>query len=67
MPVEYMDDDNYYVYYLNKIYSVKKNKSIKEIEHKNTDIKTSNNISVLLFNKIDEKISRLQYNYKNIL
>ncbi len=55
MPVEYMDDDNYYVYYLNKIYSVKKNKSIKEIEHKNTDIKTSNNISVLLFNKIDEK------------
>lgn len=55
IPVYYMDDNNYYVLYLDKLLSVKKNNDIKLIDHKNSGEKISNSISVLLFDKIEDK------------
>ena len=43
-PIESMDKDNYYISFLNDIYKVKKDKSIKEIDSKNTKEKTSDHV-----------------------
>ena len=53
-PIESMDKDNYYISFLNDIYKVKKDKSIKEIDSKNTKEKTSDHISVLFYEFISD-------------
>lgn len=52
LPIEYMDNNNYYVYYLNNILSIKKSKNIMELSNLNSKNQSTNNISVLLYDKI---------------
>ena len=49
----YMDNDNYYVNYLGSLFSIKKNKSIKIVESKNSNDTNTNHISVLNYNSIE--------------
>ena len=56
-PIESMDKDNYYISFLNDIYKVKKDKSIKEIDSKNTKEKTSDHVSVLFYEFIQDTCS----------
>lgn len=51
-PILYMDKDNYYVSFLNDIFAIKKDKSIKEIDHDNTKDKASEYVSVLYYESI---------------
>lgn len=52
LPVEYMDDNYYYVSYLDYVLQVKKDKSSKLIEKQNTEIKETDYISVLHYDTI---------------
>ena len=52
LPILYMDKDNYYVNFLNNIFTIKKNKSIKEIDHENTKEKAADAVSVLYYESI---------------
>lgn len=53
--LDYIDNDNYYVNLFNKIYSIKKDKSIKEINNKNKNKeKETDHISVLFYENIEE-------------
>ena len=54
MPVYYMDDNYYYIKYLGKILGLKKDK-LNLVDNHNSDTKISEHISVLLFDKIEEK------------
>lgn len=54
LPVEYEDDQFYYVKCFNQILQVKKDKSIKEEEYQHTKEKTADHISVLFYNEIAE-------------
>lgn len=51
-PILYMDRDNYYISYLNNVFSIKKDSSIKEIKHKNTNDHEAKHVSVLHYEKI---------------
>ena len=51
-PIEYMDEDYYYISFLNSIFKVKKNKSIKEIKNNNTKEKSAEYISVLHYESV---------------
>ena len=53
-PIESMDKDNYYISFLNDIYKIKKDKSIKEIDSKNTKEKASDHVSVLFYEFIND-------------
>ena len=52
LPIEYMDDNYYYVSYLNYMFQVKKDDSVKVIEKQNTEIKETDYISVLHYDTI---------------
>ena len=52
LPILYMDKDNYYISFLNNSFSVKKDKSIKEVDNKNTDDKSNEYVSVLYYESI---------------
>ena len=52
-PILYMDSDNYYVYYLNSIFNIKKNKSIKTVDAKNSNETNASHISILNFDNIN--------------
>lgn len=52
LPIQYIDKDYYYVYFLNNLFQVKKSKSVVEIDNKNTEDKEAEYISVLHFNTI---------------
>ena len=52
LPVEYTDDTYYYVSYLDYIFQIKKEESIKIIEHQNTQEKEAEYISVLHYDTI---------------
>lgn len=54
IPIEAMDNDNYYISFLNETYTVKKDKSIKEIKNKNTKEKVANHVSVLFYEFIND-------------
>ena len=54
LPIEYMDKDNYYVYFLNNIFGIKKDKSIKEYKHTNTKDKKADYVSVLYYEQISD-------------
>ena len=51
-PILYMDKDNYYISFLNDIFSIKRDKNIKEIDHENTNDKSSEYVSVLYYESI---------------
>ena len=53
-PIEYIDDNYYYVTYFNQNYAVKKEKDIKEIKHQNNDEKEAEYVSVIYYEKIDD-------------
>lgn len=55
LPIEYTDENYYYVYYLNRMLEVKKDDNIKLKESSNTDEKESDYISVINYNKIYNK------------
>lgn len=52
LPILYMDKDNYYVNFLNNVFSIKKDKSIKEVNSNNTKDKVSEYVSVLYYEAI---------------
>lgn len=53
LPIQYISNNTYYVYYLNKLLEVKKSNKIKEINHENTKENSTNQISILLYNTIN--------------
>ena len=52
-PIEAMDNDNYYINFLNETYKVKKDKTIKEIKSNNTKEKIADHVSVLFYEFIE--------------
>lgn len=57
IPIEYMDENYYYVSFLNNLVQVKKDESIIEEEQQNTEEKESEKISILYYEKIDNNCS----------
>lgn len=53
LPIQYISNNNYYVYYLNKLLEVKESNKIKEINHENTKENSTNQISILLYDTIN--------------
>ena len=53
LPIQYISNHTYYVYYLNKLLEVKKSNKIKEINHENTKENSTNQISILLYDTIN--------------
>ena len=53
LPIQYISNNNYYVYYFNKLLEVKKSNKIKEINHENTKENSTNQISILLYDTIN--------------
>lgn len=53
LPIQYISNNTYYVYYLNKLLEVKKSNKIKEINHENTKENSTNQISILLYDTIN--------------
>ena len=56
-PILSMDNENYYVSFLNDTYVVKKDSSIKEIDSNNTKDKTADHVSVLFYEFISDSCS----------
>lgn len=54
--IEYIDDNYYYIKYINDIFQVKKNKNIKVINHNNSKDKETEFISVIHYEKISSDI-----------
>lgn len=54
LPIEYIDNNYYVVYYLNNIFKIKKNKNLKEIDKENTKEKEANFVSVIHYENINE-------------
>ena len=50
-----IDNDNYYILYLGNYFSIKKDKSIKEINHKNSKYNNAKSIPVINYNEITDK------------
>ncbi len=57
IPIQYSDDNNYYVYFLNKLLSIKKDKKISTINNDNSKEKCTDHISVLIYDKIENTCS----------
>ena len=53
LPIQYISNNNYYIYYLNKLLEVKKSNKIKEINHENTKENSTNQISILIYDTIN--------------
>ena len=53
LPIQYISNNTYYVYYLNKLLEIKKSNKIKEINHENTKENSTNQISILLYDTIN--------------
>lgn len=53
LPIQYISNNNYYVYYFNKLLEVKKSNKIKEINYENTKENSTNQISILLYDTIN--------------
>ena len=54
IPIQFMDNDYYYVLYLNNLYGVKKDDSIKLVENKNSDLTETNHVSVLYYFEVQD-------------
>jgi len=63
-PILYISDNNYNIYYLNKIFQVKKSKNIKEIKKNNTQEIETNHISIVHYENINENCN--DYNCINL-
>ena len=57
MPILSLDKDNYYVLFLNKVYTIKKSKFIKEKDVENTKDKETDHVSVLFYENISNDCS----------
>lgn len=57
LPIYYQDKDNYYITFLNNLFSLKKNKRIKEVKHNNTEEKETDHVSILYYEKIEDSCS----------
>ena len=55
--IEYISNDMYYVNFLNEIYSIKKDESIKEIDNEINKDKEAQHVSVINYNVIEENCS----------
>ncbi len=53
-PILFIKDNNYNIYYMNKILQIKKSKTIKEIEKINTQENETNHISIIHYENINE-------------
>lgn len=53
LPIEYMDDNFYYVVLFNKLVGVKKTDKIKVIDKKNNEFEETNNVSIINYEVID--------------
>lgn len=53
LPIQYISNNTYYIYYLNKLLEIKKSNKIKEINHENTKENSTNQISILLYDTIN--------------
>ena len=53
LPIQYISNNTYYIYYLNKLLEIKKSNNIKEIDHENTKENSTNQISILLYDTIN--------------
>ena len=54
IPIEYISNDEYYINFLNEIYSIKKSDSIKETDAENNTDKEAEYVSVINYNTIEE-------------
>lgn len=54
LPIEFIDNDEYNVYYLNNLLQIKKDKNLKEIENNNTKENETDHISVIHYENINE-------------
>lgn len=54
IPIEYIEDGEYNVYYLNNLLQIKKDKNLKEIDNKNTKQTEADHISVIFYENINE-------------
>lgn len=52
LPIQYIDNNKYYVYYLNKLLEIKKSKNIKEIDNENSKENNTSHISILVYDTI---------------
>lgn len=55
-PIEYMDDNYYYIKLFNEIFQIKKQKNIKITNHNNSKEKETDYISVIHFDKITNNL-----------
>lgn len=67
LPIQYMDNENYYVNYLNSIYSIEKDDSIEIIDVENTNEEEASYISIIDYsnvtvNKLKEQLEYLKSN-----
>ena len=57
LPIEFMDKENYTVYYLNNFFTIKKDKNIKEVNKENTKENETKFISVFFYDNINDTCS----------
>lgn len=57
IPIEYASTEEYYINFLNEIYTIKKSDSIKEIDTENNTDKEAEYVSVINYNTIEETCS----------
>lgn len=54
LPIEYINNNEYNVSYLNTTLQVKKKKNIKEVENKNSNVAETNYVSIMHYENINE-------------
>lgn len=57
IPIEYASEEEYFINFLNEIYTIKKSDSIKEIDTENNTDKEAEFVSVINYNTIEETCS----------
>ena len=57
IPIEYASKEEYYISFLNEIYTIKKSDSIKEVDTENNTDKEAEYVSVINYNTIEENCS----------
>ena len=54
IPIEYQDENNYYVSFSNQLFTIVKNENLEIIEHNNTNEEIANHVSILNYDTIKE-------------
>lgn len=63
LPIQYVDDNNYYVSYLNNIYAIKKDETIEIIDKENTKENEANHISIIDYSNTSTDKLKEQLDY----